>query len=652
MCGIFGVYYYDKEHPVDVDLMIRSNDRLAHRGPDDGGLFVGAGVALAHRRLSIIDLGGGHQPMWDAEGRVGVVFNGEIYNYRELRPELEAKGHRFATDSDTETIIHAYREWGDRCVDRFRGMFAFAVYDRKSRDLFLARDRLGKKPLYYYRDDRRLIFASELKAIIEDPTVPRAIEPTAVVDYFAYNYVPGPQSILQGISKLPAGHQMIVRGDRADVRPYWDVDFSQLDEGPDIQSRTEELLAEIGESVDLRLRSDVPLGAFLSGGIDSSLIVATMAQKSSRPVLTHTIGFSESGYDERGYARETSELFGNEHFEQVVSVDALDVIDKLSWFYDEPFGDSSAVPTYYLCGATRQRVTVALSGDGGDENFAGYRRYRFAMYEDRVRRRVPGALRRGLIAPVARLYPKADFLPRFLRAKATLTNLSESHERAYFLSLTQKSYPRFLSGDFQSGLRGYDPYQHFERHVSRSRTDDPLSRLQYVDLKMYLCDDILVKVDRASMAHALEVRVPLLEHTLVQLAATMPARYKLEGPEAKRVLKRAARSALPPTIFDREKKGFTIPLPQWFRGGLEDRTASVLFDRPGGASGLLNTVGLKRIWREHQAGLRNHATSLWSILMFELWARRFLDTSSSRLEPMALPAGVHPTRLDPPLSPV
>jgi asparagine synthase (glutamine-hydrolysing) len=639
MCGLVGVYYFDKNHPVDRALLEKQNETLLHRGPDAGGVFTDPGVGLAHRRLSIIDVSGGVQPMWDVEDRVGVVFNGEIYNYRELRGQLEAKGHRFQTDSDTETIIHSYREWGDSCVERFRGMFAFAVYDRRTRAMLIARDRLGKKPLYYLRDQERVLFASELKAILADPSVPRAIEPTAVADYFAYNYVPGPKTILQGISKLPAAHLMVLTAEGVTIKPYWDVDFSQVDESPTIDQRADELEAELQESVRLRLRSDVPLGAFLSGGIDSSLVVALMARQLDRPVKTHTIGFTEAEYDEREYAKETAELFDTDHVEKVVSADAASALDRLSWFYDEPFGDSSALPTYYLCGATRERVTVALSGDGGDESFAGYRRYVFAMIEEEVRNRLPRFLRQSFVKPLAKVYPKADYLPQFLRAKATLTNIGESHERAYFLSLTQKGQRRFLSPDFLSGLGGYDPYQCFEAHLQRCTSNDPLARLQYVDLKLYLCDDILVKVDRASMAHALEVRVPILDHKVVELAARMPSRYKLEGSDTKRVLKRVAARLLPPKIFDRKKMGFVLPIPEWFRGGLKERAEAVFFDRPGGRSGLIDTAGLRRMWYEHQLGVSNHATSLWSILMFERWADRFL-ARGSRVE-AASPAIAH-----------
>lgn len=646
MCGISGVYWFDPAVEIDRDLFVRQNDTLQHRGPDDGAVWIGPGVALGHRRLSIIDLGGGHQPMWDVEGRIGIVFNGEIYNYRELQRELESKGHRFATASDTEVIIHAYREWGAACVDRLRGMFAFAVIDRVARTLFLARDRLGKKPLYFWRDQHRFVFASELKAILADPSIPRLLEPSAVVDYFAYNYVPGPGTILQGFSKLPGGSWLLVSQDGVVERRYWDVDFSRVDPTYPLEAAALELTGELEEAVRLRLRADVPLGAFLSGGIDSSLIVALMARQLDRPVKTHTIGFSEEGYDERTFARETASLFGAEHTERVVDVQDTGVLDRLSWHFDEPFGDSSAVPTFHLSGSTREQVTVALSGDGGDESFAGYRRYVFAMIEHRIRSRLPPLVRRGLVAPIAAIYPKADYLPRPLRARATLTNIAESHERAYFLSLTQKTYPRFLSDAFLEGLGGYDPYVHFERCFSRAGTTDPLARLQYVDLKLYLADDILVKVDRASMAHALEVRVPLLDHRIVELAARMPSALKLEGSQTKRVLRRAAETLLPKSVLERKKMGFVIPLPAWFRGGLLGRAEETFFGEPGGVSGLLDTAGLRRMWYEHQLGVADHSTVFWSILMFEGWARRFLRPSVPWASPGRVARDARPSRVE------
>lgn len=644
MCGIVGIYYFDRNHPVNPERFIRQNDALAHRGPDDGGVFIEPGVALGHRRLSIIDLDGGRQPMWDVEGRIGIVFNGEIYNYRELQRELEGYGHRFVTSSDTEVIIHAFRQWGERAVDRFRGMFAFAIFDRKNRTMFLARDRLGKKPLYYYADRERFMFASELKALLADPSVPREVEPTAVVDYFAYGYVPGPGTILRNFRKLPAGHMLFVDPRGVTEETYWDLDFSKVDPSRTLSRSAEDLARELEDAVRLRLRADVPLGAFLSGGVDSSLVVSLMARASERRILTHTIGFSESGYDEREYARETAELWETDHSERVVRVEDSEILDRLSFYFDEPFGDASAIPTYLLSASTREKVTVALSGDGGDESFAGYRRHLFAMAEYRIRNRLPPFFRGAVIAPLARAYPKADYLPQPLRARATLTNLAASQERAYFLSLSQKTYPRVLSSELLDVTRDHDPFVHFERHFSRAQTQDPLARLLYVDIKTSLVDDILVKVDRASMAHGLEVRVPLLDQEVVELAARMPSNQKLRGQESKIVLKKVAAGLLPENILKREKKGFTVPLPEWFRGGLRARAESLLFDQPGGSSGLFDARGLRRMWYEHQLGFSDHSRVLWSLVMFESWARRFLG---KRIDVERAPRGAQATRVMP-----
>ncbi len=641
MCGIVGVYHFDPTRPIDVDLLVEQNESIAHRGPDDGGFYAEAGVGIAHRRLSIIDLKGGFQPMWDAEARVGVVFNGEIYNFRELRKELEGKGHRFHSDSDTEVILHAYRAWGSAAAERLHGMFALAVFDRQRRTLWLARDRLGKKPLYYYRDEHRVIFASELKGILTDRTVPRTIEGSSVLDYFAYNYVPAPKTILAGIHKLPAGYSMLLDGERMVQQRYWDPTFRE-DSSLELEPVAERLLEEADASVKERMVAEVPLGAFLSGGVDSSLVVALMARASEEPVKTHTIGFEEAAHDERSYASQTAELYKTEHHERVVKAEAASILDDLSWFYDEPFADSSAVPTYHLCRTTREKVTVALSGDGGDESFAGYRRYAFALGEHRVRSMLPAPFRKHVLAPLGRMYPKADFLPRPLRAKATLTNLSVSHDRAYFLSLTQKTYPRFVERDLQRSLRGYDPFHHFERHLKRA-PKDPLARLQYVDLKMYLCDDILVKVDRASMAHALEVRVPLLDHEIVEMAGTLPAALKLHDGVSKRALKRAAQKLLPDSVLNRRKMGFTIPLPEWFRGDLRDLTEQTLLHDKG--TGLLNRRGVQAMFSEHQRGIGNHATVLWSMLMFERWAARHMSATAS--DPVR-PRPCRPTRRKPP----
>lgn len=641
MCGIAGVFYFDRARRVERQVFIDQTESLAHRGPDSGGVWLGPGAALGHRRLSIIDLSAGQQPLWSADGRCGVVFNGEIYNYRALRRQLILKGHSFSTESDTEVLLAAYREWGRACVERLQGMFAFCVYDRAAHKMFLARDRLGKKPLFYFLDRGRLIFGSELKAILLDPSVPRELEATAVLDYFAYGYVPAPGSILKDIYKLPAGFSLEVSAEGVKTERYWDPPIKPQDSSEPLPQAAAELLSTAKDAVGLRLRSDVPLGAFLSGGVDSSLIVALMSEAGAAPVKTHTIGFEEQAYDERSFARETAARYEAEHTEALVSPDAIQLADALPWFYDEPFSDSSAVPTYYLCGSTREQVTVALSGDGGDESFAGYRRYSFARREDWVRDHLPRRLRRAL-NPLADLYPKADYLPRYLRAKSTLKNLAVDHDRAYFLSLTQKTYPRFLKRGLLRELRDYDPYHHFERHLARCPTKDPLARMQYVDLKMYLCDDILVKVDRASMAHALEVRVPLLDPRIIEFAGRLPEAMKLDDAGGgKRVLKAAAGQLLPDSVLTRPKQGFVLPLPEWFRGPLAEPAQEVFFSQRGGASGLIRTEGLRRMWYEHQLRISNHATVLWSLFMFERWAERFL-TRAPKIADAVRPRAVRP----------
>jgi asparagine synthase (glutamine-hydrolysing) len=628
MCGFVVAYHFDPSRPVDRRRFVLMNDSLTHRGPDDHGIFVGRGMALGHRRLSIIDIDGGHQPMWDVERRIAVVFNGEIYNHRELRETLKRAGHHFETSSDTEVIVHAYREWGSGCLAHLAGMFAFCIFDKRNRTLFLARDRLGEKPLYYYRDGSRIVFASELKAFAEDPSIPRIMHPEAVADYFSYHFVPGPKTIYQNIFKVQPGHAMYVDGDKVIEEPYWDVDFSEPQSSMRLTTAIEQLDAALSNSVREKLRSDVPLGAFLSGGLDSSLILGLMAESSQDVVKTFTMGFDEAAYDERAYAKETADFFKTEHHDQRLTPSATDIFDKLVWHYDEPFGDASAIPTYYLSQFTRRNVVVALSGDGGDEVFAGYRRYVFARLEDKIRDHIPSTLRHRLLRPSARLYPKADYLPRFLRAKSTLANLSETPERAYFRSLTQAQPGSLLSSDFRSGLSSYDPFSVMERHFAASRTKDPLARLQYVDLKMYLPDDILVKVDRASMAHSLEVRVPILDHRVVELGARIPSDLKLNGSETKIVLRALAASRLPESVLRREKRGFVVPLPEWFRNGpLKELAYATLFDRPGGHSGVLDTNRLRRLWRDHQLGLRNNGRALWTTLMFEGWAKRYLPTT-------------------------
>jgi asparagine synthase (glutamine-hydrolysing) len=624
MCGITGIYHYANEEPIDERTLWRMTDVIAHRGPDEEGFYVEDRVGLGHRRLSIIDIAGGQQPLFNEDETVAIVFNGEIYNYLELARAVEARGHRLRTNSDTETIVHLYEEFGEACVSLLRGMFAFAIWDSRQQKLFLARDRVGKKPLYYSDYQGRFIFGSELKAVIENESVPRELDPCALADYFSFQYIPAPRSIFRHVRKLKAGHCLVVTPDLVTDREYWDIDFSQPEE------KTEGewcalLLEAFHEAVDLRLVSEAPLGAFLSSGVDSSAVVAMMSRITEEPVVTTSIGFAEERYSEVEDARAFAEQIKAAYHERIVKPDALGIIEKLAWHYDEPFADSSAIPTYYVSEAARQFVTVALSGDGGDENFIGYRRYVFDALENRFRDHAPKTLRQPLFGALASVYPQADWLPQPLRAKATLKNLSLDPAAAYFNSVygaMANERNALLSQNVQSHLNGYDPFEVFLDYYRRPRTDDPMARAQYVDIKTYLADDILTKVDRASMAVSLEVRCPLLDHRLMALAARIPSKLKLRGREGKYIFKRALSTLLPQEILSRPKRGFVAPLSEWLRGELRDFANHALFD-PEAHDGLLDRAVVARLWKEHQSGRRDYARPLWAILMFRMWQKNF-----------------------------
>ena len=527
MCGIVGIFDATGRAEIDRDLLRRMNDSQTHRGPDGDGLFLDPGIGLGHRRLAIIDLSGGAQPLFNEDDSVVVVYNGEIYNFQELADQLIALGHQFRTRCDTEVIVHAWEQWGADCVQRFRGMFAFAIWDKNRETLFLARDRLGIKPLYFARLPNGLVaFASELKAILQHPGLPREIDPTAVEEYFAYGYIPDPKTIYRSVEKLPPGHVLTWRrGDGADgPRKYWDVTFDPEPVEPDGALR-EALLAKLKEAVDIRLVSEVPLGAFLSGGVDSSAVVAMMAGLSSDPVNTCSISFGDPDYDESRYAKEVAERYRTEHHVGRVDPDSFDLIDRLATLYDEPYADSSAMPTYRVCALARERVTVALSGDGGDEVFAGYRRYRWHDYEERVRSLMPGMIRRPLFGLMGELYPKMDWAPKIFRAKSTLQAIGRDSASGYFhgVSVVYDGLRQSLySGDLHNELGGYHALEVLAGHMNNAPAPDNVSRLQYADLKTYLPGDILTKVDRASMAHSLEVRVPLLDHEFIEWSARGP----------------------------------------------------------------------------------------------------------------------------------
>lgn len=629
MCGIAGLFDLRGRREFPRALVEQMNDAQFHRGPDEGGIHIEPGVALAHRRLSIIDLATGQQPLSNEDGSVIVVFNGEIYNFQSLAKELEDLGHRFRTRSDTEVIVHAWSAWGSQCVERFRGMFAFALWDRNRRVLFLARDRMGVKPLYYsFLPDGTFIFGSELKALTAHPGVSRELDPRAVEQYFALGYVPDPYCIYQGVSKLPPAHQLELSSDngRREPRAYWDVRFT-LDNPINADDAAHELRARISESVQLRLISEVPLGAFLSGGVDSSVVVAAMAGLSPEPVRTCSIGFDEAGFDESRYALQVAKLFGTDHRNYQVQSDDFGLIDTLASLYDEPFADSSAIPTYRVCELARRHVTVALSGDGGDESFAGYGRYRMHVNEERVRSILPFGLRRALFGPLGRFYPKADWAPRPLRAKTTFQALARDTVSAYCHTaslLRPDERERLYSRDFLRQLAGYRAEELFREHAANAGTDDPLALIQYLDYKTYLVGDINVKVDRASMAHSLEVREPLMDHELIEWLATLPSAMKLSRGQGKWLLKKAFEPSLPHEILYRRKMGFSVPMAEWLRGPLASRLDELKTSQHLANSAVIDPIVLGSMIDQHLSRRRDFGDVLWSVFAFD----RFLRVSS------------------------
>jgi asparagine synthase (glutamine-hydrolysing) len=623
MCGIAGILDLRARRPIDETVLVAMRDVIRHRGPDGEGLHVEPGVGLAHRRLSIIDVSGGAQPLYNEDGSVVVIYNGEIYNYRGLVDELRDLGHTFRTHCDTEVIVHAWEEWGERSVERFNGMFAFALWDRNRGQAFLARDRLGVKPLYYAElPDGRVLFGSELKALLAHPALAREIDPLAVEEFFALGYVAEPRSIYRGASKLEPGHTLLVDRKGLTLRRYWDVVFGARHRGSE-EELGDELVGRFREAVAKRLMSEVPLGAFLSGGVDSSAVVAMMAQVSSEPVNTCSIRFGEKDFDESRYAAEVADRYRTNHRIATVAVDDFGLVDRLASLYDEPFADSSSMPTYRVCELARRGVTVALSGDGGDESFAGYRRYRWHTYEERVRSFVPGGLRGPFFGLLGRLYPKADWAPKVLRAKSTLEALALDPVEGYFhsVSILSDSLRRQLfRPSFRRELGGYHAIEVLKRHLDRA-PDHPLSRVQYLDIKTYLPGDILTKVDRASMAHSLEVRVPILDYELIEWVAALPPGMKLRGREGKYLFKKAMEAYLPKTLLYRPKMGFAVPLASWFRGPLRARVREALASPALLDTGIFDERFLARMVDEHQSGLRDFSAAIWSVLMFETFCR-------------------------------
>lgn len=632
MCGICGVVNRDGA-PVEEKIVRRMLATLAHRGPDGHEVFVDGHVGLGHARLAVIDLSvAASQPMPNEDGSLHIVFNGEIYNYRALREQVAARGHTLHSRSDTEVILHLYEDNGPRCVEQLRGMFAFAIWDGRRRRLFLARDRVGKKPLFYYHDAGRFIFGSEIKALLAHPDVPRALNATALPYYLAHGYVPTPETMFTGIKQVPPGHVLTVEGDELSMTRYWRWPLGESGRPGKLKEPGEEewagrVLDVLRDAVRVRLVSDVPLGAFLSGGLDSSLIVALMSQAQDEPVKTFAIGFGgEPSFNELDYARQVAHRFGTDHHEFVVQPDAVDLLPALVRHYDEPFADSSAIPTYLVAQLTREHVTVALTGDGGDELFAGYERFAAARLAERYRR-LPGLLRQAISGVVRRL-PESTAYRGFARRARRFVDAADLPLAARYLS-----WVGLFSADMRRALLSPHPdlahadvLADYRAHFEQATGLDLVSQLLYVNATTYLPGDLLVKTDRMTMAHGLEARCPFLDQELIGLVAGMPTALKLRGMTTKYILKRVAERLLPREIVHRPKHGFGVPVGRWFRRELRDYVRDVLLSPRARQRGYLDPVAVERLIDQHQHGQRDWGHQLWTLLTFELWHQTYLDS--------------------------
>ena len=637
MCGITGGIWTETTLEISDVTLAQMTEVLAHRGPDDVGTYrsdlcdrnphgITPGAALGFRRLSIIDLAAGQQPMTNEDRTIWVVFNGEIYNFAALRHRLEGRGHRFRTQSDTETIVHLYEDEGVNCFSHLNGMFAIAIWDMGRRQLVLARDRLGQKPLVYCRQPHRFLFASQLKSLLQVPAVSREVDASAIDHYLAYQYVPHPATIFQSIRKLPPGHRAIVKDDVLTIEPFWEPDFQTV-RPMGRQVAVEELRESLTSSIQLRMRSDVPLGAFLSGGVDSSLVTAIMQQHSPAPVKTFSIGFPVKEYDETEFARQVAQHLGTDHQEFQGTPDGVKILPQLVWHFDEPFADSSAIPTWYVAKMTREHVTVALTGDGGDELFLGYPRYRAVQLASVL----------DSLAPIKHLLKLAWWqkLPGSSRQKSLLRQfkrfsegLAAGPQRRYFdwISIfNERRRSDLYTRDFITSLPDSDPFHFFQSAWSRADRRDPLTAVALADLTTYLPGDLMTKVDTASMAHSLECRQPFLDHRVVELAAHMSSDLKYRRGRGKRILQDAFGDLLPREIWGRRKMGFGVPLDHWFRNELKEMTHDVLLDQTPRQRGLFRQDTVETLLNEHQQGTFDHAYRLWALLVLELWFREWVD---------------------------
>jgi asparagine synthase (glutamine-hydrolysing) len=621
MCGIAGIV---STGSPDAGLVRQMCEVMVHRGPDGDGFHDDEHAALGMRRLAIIDVAGGHQPVYNEDRTVAAVFNGELYNFAALRDMLRRRGHRLSTEGDTECLVHLYEEFGDDLVHRLRGMFAFAIWDVKRRRLLLGRDRVGKKPLYWRADGTSLSFGSELKSLVQDPGMKREVDPVALHHYLTYQYVPAPWSIYQDVQKLPPGHVLVWQGGAHEVRPYWRLDFTPhpVTDEEDAAERLREILLE---ATRIRMVSERPLGAFLSGGIDSSVVVAAMARQSSARVKTFSIGFEEQEFDERRYARALAERYDTDHHEMVVSASALDVLPTLAWHFDEPFADSSAIPSFYVARMSRERVTVVLNGDGGDECFGGYRRYLAMARTQRII--VPASVRPFLASAGALLVTRTKAGSPFRKAGRVMELLGHPASRRYARLMSYFS-PRqkfdLYSDEMRERLAGVDSYTLMDEAFAASRADSDVGRFIDVDVNTYLPGDLLVKVDIATMANSLEARSPFLDHHLMEWAAGLPTDLKIRAGVTKYILKRAVAEWLPPELVHRPKMGFGVPLAAWLRSELRDLSWDVLTDLTARSRGLFRPEEVVRLLKEH-AGGHDHSSRIWALVQFELWHRRFVD---------------------------
>ena len=625
MCGIAGIVYTDPDRPVAVDDLKKMCGALIHRGPDDEGFFTRDNVGLGMRRLKVIDLVTGRQPISNEDGSIWIVFNGEIYNYPELRRDLEERGHKFSTQTDTETIVHAYEEYGENCVGKLNGMFAFAIWDGSRKKLLLARDRIGVKPLYYFFDGHRLLFGSELKAILQCKDIPKNIDRQALDAFLTFEYIPAPLSIFADIKKLPAGHLLILERGKVSTRQYWDLQFgaSEADE----RELSETLYDLLKDAVRMRLISDVPLGAFLSGGIDSSSLVALMSELMDRPVKTFSIGFDDPSYNELEYARTVAKYFGTDHHELTIQPDVVNLVSDLIRHLDEPLGDVSIFPTYLVSKLAREHVTVVLSGDGGDELFGGYEWY-VAEKIARYYRHLPGAVKTrwipsliGLVPPSPRKKGPVNKLKRFVEGSALPESLRHFRWSTF---LTEASKCDLYTEDLRQSVKHGETCSRFTTYFNTCVEADPTWQEQFADVKTYLADDILVKVDRMSMANSLEARTPYLDYRVAEFAAALPTGLKLRGLQTKYLLKRCMSEKLPPCILKRKKEGFSIPMKNWLQQELRPMMEEVLSPCRIKQEELFNPSYVEKLKRDHLNGVANNSHQLWSLMVFEIWQDAYL----------------------------